>query len=121
MLNRAALSELRAIAQRSAEAADAGGHADELVWAYEALRKRASTLARAQGWATQEQMDNQFPLTSAFREIERLDVAFGGGSGPASNYDMSARLSQTLIDLAAWATGVTLAYDALGGDAGDDV
>ncbi len=121
MLDHETLSELRAIAQRSAEAAEAGGHEDELLRAYEALRTRASALARAQGWATQEQMDDQFPPSGSLREIERLDVAFRGGSGPASVDGMSARLSQALIDLAAWATGVTLAYDALGRDPGGDV
>jgi hypothetical protein len=52
MLDRPAIAELLAIAARSADAAESNTRA--LVDAYEDLRTRATTLARAQEWATPE-------------------------------------------------------------------
>lgn len=52
MTERELLSELRAIAETSANAAGAGGSEAHLLEAYESLRARATALARAHGWAT---------------------------------------------------------------------
>jgi hypothetical protein len=122
MLDREVLSELQAIAVRGAEAADHGGREDELLGAYDALRARAATLARAHGLATPEQMADQFPSPRALLEIERLDAAFGPDrrSAIAPEHGMAARVSQGLMELSAWATGVRLAYETLEGDVGGD-
>jgi hypothetical protein len=115
MMDRDALSELEAIAARSAKAADAGGVESELLGAYESLRARATALALAHGWATAEELADQFPTSRSLREIERLDLAFGSESSPALAPDrgMSARLREGLTELSAWASGVRLAYQTL--------
>ena len=122
MLDREALSELQAIATRGAEAASRSGHESQLLESYDALRARATTLARAHGLATPEQMADQFPSPRALREIERLDAALGAdlGSAIAPERGMAARVSQGLIELSAWATGVRLAYETLEGDVGGE-
>jgi hypothetical protein len=116
MADRDVRCELQAIAERSAEAADSGGLEADLLDAYESLRARATTLAQANGWATSEELADQLPTSRALRQIERLDVAFGVDSGPPSDRGMSARLSEALVELSAWATGVRLAYETLEDD-----
>ena len=122
MLDREMLSELEAIATRGAEAANDGGHESELLEAYDALRARATTLARAHGLATPEQMADQFPSPRALLEIQRLDAAFGADrrSAIAPEHGMAGRATQGLMELSAWATGVRLAYETLEGDVGGD-
>jgi hypothetical protein len=117
--DREVLSELRAIAERSAKTADAGGSEADLLAAYESLRARATALALAHGWATSEQLADQFPSPRALREIERLDLALGAGSLPAlaAERGMPARLGEALVELSAWATGVRVAYEALDDEA----
>jgi hypothetical protein len=114
--DRALLSELRAIAERSAKAADAGGSESALLETYEALRERVEVLARAHGLSTSEDLATSFPSAQALREIERLDQSLGPESSRALPTDpgMSARLSESLRELAGWATGVRLAYETLG-------
>ena len=112
------LAELRAIAERSAKAADAGGPEATLLETYEALRERAEALARAHGLSTSEGQPTRFSSAQALREIERLDRAFGSGSTHTLPADrsMSARLTESLRELSGWATGVRLAYETLGVD-----
>ena len=112
------LAELRAIAERSANAADAGGPEATLLETYEALRERAEALARAHGLSTSEGQATSLSSAQALREIERLDRAFGSESSDALPADrsMSARLSESLRELSGWATGVRLAYETLGVD-----
>jgi hypothetical protein len=114
------LSELRAIAERSAKAADAGGPETALLETYEALRDRAETLALAHGWSTSEDQATRFPSIEGLREIERLDQAFGPEFMRAmpADRDMATRVSESLLELAGWATGVRLAYETLGDDPG---
>lgn len=109
------LSELRAIAEQSAKAADAGGSEADLLDAYEALRIRAEALAQENGWAGSDELANSLPTPRALREIERLDHAFGAQSqaGPAPGRGLSDRLTEALSELSAWATGVRLAYETL--------
>ena len=113
-------SELRAIAERSAKAADAGGPEAALLETYVALRARAETLALAHGWATSEDQATRFPSVEGLREIERLDRVFGPESVRALPADrsMSARLKESLVELSGWATGVRLAYETFDDDAG---
>jgi hypothetical protein len=115
MAGREFLSELRAIAERSARAADAGLPDADLLAAYEALRERAEALALAHGWSTSQELATHLPFAQALREIERLERAFGPESMPALPPDrgMSARLSESLLELSGWATGVRLAYETL--------
>jgi hypothetical protein len=115
VIERDALAELRAIAERGATAADRGGSAAELRETYEGLRERAEVLAARYGWATTTQLADQLPSPKALAQVERLDVAFGPESNPASAPDrsMATRLRDALNDLAGWATGVRLAYETL--------
>ena len=108
-------SELRAIAEQSAKAADTGGSEADLLDAYEALRTRAEALALENGWAGSDELANSLPTPRALREIERLDHAFGARSqaGPAPDRGLSDRLTEALNELSAWATGVRLAYETL--------
>jgi hypothetical protein len=109
------LPELRAIAEQSAKAADAGGSEARLLNTYEALRIRAEALALENGWAGSDELANSLPTPQALREIEQLDHAFGAQSqaGPAPGRDLSDRLTEALNELSAWATGVRLAYETL--------
>ena len=113
------VAELRAIAERSAKAADAGGPEATLQETYEELRKRAEAIARAHGLSTSEGQATSLLSAQALREIERLDRAFGSESSDALPADrsMSARLSESLRELSGWATGVRLAYETLNVDA----
>ncbi len=115
VIERDALAELRAIAERGASAADRGGSEAELRETYDDLRERAEILAARYGWATTAQLADQLPSPKALAEVERLDVAFGSDSNPASAPDrgMAARLRDALNDLAGWATGVRLACETL--------
>lgn len=117
VIERDALAELRAIAERGASAADRGGSEAELRETYDDLRERAEILAARYGWATTAQLADQLPSPSALAQVERLDVAFGADSNPASasapDRGMAARLRDALNDLAGWATGVRLAYETL--------
>jgi hypothetical protein len=109
------LSELRAIAEQSAKAADTGGSEAHLLNTYEALRIRAEALALENDWAGSDELANSLPTPQALREIEQLDHAFGAQSqaGPTPGRDLSDRVTEALNELSAWATGVRLAYETL--------
>ena len=109
------VSELRSIAEQSAEAAERGGREDELLEAYVTLRERAVALAKMRELATAERLADQFPSPQALREIERLDIAFGPDSspGPPPDRGLPARLTEALVELSGWATGARLAYETL--------
>jgi hypothetical protein len=113
--DRELLSELRAIAEQSARAADAAGPDVCLLATYEALRERAEELARAHGWATSEELATSFPRLQALHEIERLDRAFEleTSRGVPPDRHMYARLIDLLMELSGWATGVGLAFETL--------
>jgi hypothetical protein len=115
MTHRGVISELRAIAEQSAKAADRCATEADLVNGYEGLRERAVLLARTQGLATEDQLANQFPSPRALLEIERLDIAFGATPAPglASDRGLPARLGEALLELSGWATGARLAYETL--------
>lgn len=100
--------------------AEAGGPEAALLETYETLRDRAEALALAHGWSTSEDQATRFPSVDGLREIERLDQAFGPELTRAlpADRDMGARVSESLLQLAGWATGVRLAYETLGDDAG---
>jgi hypothetical protein len=118
MTHSAVISELRAIAERSAEASERAGPEAELCDAYASLRERAVALARTHDLVTEEQLADQFPSPQALREIERLDIALGPGSipGPSANRGVTTRLTEALVELSGWATGVRLAYETLEDD-----
>ena len=67
------------------------------------------------GWATADEFDVQFPTVDALVEIESLDRALGKGSGPEGPLPRgtAARLTQALVQLGGWVTGVRLAYETL--------
>jgi hypothetical protein len=115
VIDRDVLLELRAIAERSAKVADAGGSEADLLDAYEELRVRAAALALEHDWAGSEGLAESLRTPRALREIERLDHAFGAEfvAGPAPTRDLSDRLTEALNELSAWVTGVRLAYETL--------
>jgi hypothetical protein len=114
----AVISELRAIAERSAEASEHGGPEAELLDAYASLRERTVALARTYHLASEEQLADQFPSPQALREIETLDIAFGRGSipGPSPDRGTTTRLTEALVELSGWARGARLAYETLEDD-----
>jgi hypothetical protein len=65
------------------------------------------------GWATADEFDSQFPTVDALVEIESLDRALGEASERDGPEACAARLTQALVQLGAWATGVCLAYKTL--------
>jgi hypothetical protein len=113
------VSEVRAIAERSAKAAEVGATELALADAYEELRARAITLALAHRLASLEELTDQFPTLPGLREIERLNLAFGDDS-VSEDRGASARLRRALVELAAWATGIRLAFAALERDSDRD-
>lgn len=117
-----ALVELVAIAARSAETAGSNSRERELFDAYEELRTHAITLARAQEWATPEQMADQFPSLTGFDEIEMLNAASRETETASvlSDGALAARVRQALVELAAWARGIVIAYQALDRDVEGD-
>ena len=67
------------------------------------------------GWASADEFDVQFPTVDSLTEIESLDRALGKASGPDGPLPRgtAARLTQALVQLGGWATGVRLAYETL--------
>lgn len=115
MAHESVISELRSIAEQSAEAAARGGLEHELLATYVTLRERAVELAKTKELATAQQLADQFPSPQALREIERLDIAFGADPSPELPPDrgLPARLTEALVELSGWATGARLAYETL--------
>ena len=103
---------LRRLAQSCQDAASSPA---ELAQRYTALRAEAVDLNDRHGWATAEEFGVQFPTVGALVEIESLDRALGRVSGPQGLLarGTAARLTQALVQLGGWATGVRLAYETL--------
>ena len=93
---------------------DAAASPADLAKRYTALRAEAMDLNDRQGWATADEFDVQFPTIDALVEIESLDRALGA-SGPDGPVDRgtTARLTEALLQLAGWTTGVRLAQETL--------
>jgi hypothetical protein len=94
---------------------DAAGSAAELAERYGALRAEAMALNEQRGWATADDLAAQLPSLEELIAIESLDRAFGETSAPDLPVERGteARLTEALIQLAGWATGVRLAYGTL--------
>jgi hypothetical protein len=103
---------LRRLAQSCQDAALSPA---DLALRYRALRAEAVDLNDRHGWATAEEFGVQFPTVDALVEIESLDRALGKVSGPEGPLPRgtAARLTQALVQLGGWATGVRLAYETL--------
>ena len=88
---------------------------EDLAKRYMALRTEAVTLNEQYGWATFEELAVQIPSLEAMLEIESLDRAFGetAASGLSVERGTAARLSEALIQLEGWTTGLRLAYETL--------
>jgi hypothetical protein len=67
------------------------------------------------GWVTVNDLAAQLPSLAELVVIESLDRAFGETSAPDLPVERGteARLTEALIQLAGWATGVRLAYETL--------
>jgi hypothetical protein len=91
---------------------DAAGSAAER---YGALRAEAMALNERHGWATADDLAAQLPSLEELIAIESLDRAFGETSAPDLPVERgtATRLTEALIPLAGWATGVRLAYETL--------
>ena len=92
---------------------DATASPADLAPRYTSLRAQAMELNDRHGWATADEFDSQFPTVDALVEIESLDRALGEASEPDGPQARAARLTQALVQLGAWATGVRLAYKTL--------
>ena len=94
---------------------DAAGSAAELAERYGALRAEAMELNEQHGWETADDLAEQLPSLEELIAIESLDRAFGETSAPDLPVERgtATRLTEALIHLAAWATGVRLAYETL--------
>ena len=92
---------------------DAAASPADLAKRYTALRG-AMGLNDRQGWATADEFDAQFPTIDALVEIESLERALGA-SGPDGPVDRgtTGRLTDALLQLAGWTTGVRLAQETL--------
>jgi hypothetical protein len=82
---------------------------------YAALRAEALSINDQHGWARADVLSTQFPSLDALSEIASLERATA--EAPALDRSIepatAARLTEALIELASWATGVRLAYEAL--------
>ena len=92
---------------------DAAASPADLAHRYTSLRAQAMELNDRHGWATADEFDSQFPTVDALVEIESLDRALGEGSRAGRPSARAARLTQALVQLGGWATGVRLAYETL--------
>ena len=99
----------------AASCQDAVASPADLAKHYAALRAQAIELNGREGWATADEFDVQFPTVDALVEIESLDRALGKVSRPEGPLPRgtAARLTQALVQLGGWATGVRLAYETL--------
>jgi hypothetical protein len=82
---------------------------------YMAMRAEALTLNEQYRWATSEEFGAQIPSLESLLETESLDWAFGETAAPGLPVERGtgARLREALTELAAWATGLRLAYETL--------
>lgn len=103
------------LSRLAASCQDAAASTSNLAKRYTALRTQAMELNARHGWATADEFDVQFPAIDALVEIESLDRALGGASGPAGPVERgtATRLTEALLQLAAWTTGVRLAQETL--------
>jgi hypothetical protein len=103
---------LRRVADACQDAAD---EAADLADRYAALREQARRLNDRHGWATRDEFDAQVPTVDALVEIESLDRALEQGLGRDSVDPRRAatHLTDALLQLAGWATGVRLAHETL--------
>jgi hypothetical protein len=99
----------------AASCQDAAGSATDLAARYTAVRAQAKELNDRHGWATADEFDTQFPSVEALIEIESLDLTLGAAPGPDGPVERGAapRLTQALLQLAGWTTGVRLAHETL--------
>jgi hypothetical protein len=97
----------------AASCQDAAASPRDLARRYTSLRAQAMELNDRHGWAAADEFDTQFPTVDALLEIESLDRALGEGSEPDGPEARAAQLTQALVQLGAWATGVRLAYKTL--------
>lgn len=103
---------LRRLADACQDAADDGA---DLADRYAALREQARRLNDRHGWATREEFDTQTPTVDALVEIESLDRALEEGLArdPVDPRRVATHLTEALLQLAGWATGVRLAHETL--------
>jgi hypothetical protein len=106
------ISELSSLAQSCQDAARSGA---DLAERYAVLRAQGIELNERGGWATADELEALIPTVDGLVAIELLDRAFGEMSGPDLPIDRgsAARLTEALLQLAGWATGVRLAQEAL--------
>ena len=99
----------------AASCQDATASPADLAQRYTALREEAMGLNDRHGWATADEFDVQFPTIDALVEIESLDRALGKVSRPEGPLPLgtAAWLTQALVQLGGWTTGVRLAYETL--------
>ena len=93
--------------------AAASGH--DLAERYVAVRADAAALNEQYGWATSDEFGAQVPSLESLLETESLDRAFGATAAPGLPVERgtATRLGEALTELAAWATGLRLAYETL--------
>ena len=109
-------ADVNILLRRLADACqDAAASAANLAERYTALRAQAVELNARHGWATADEFKAQIPTVEALIAIESLDRAFGDTSsrGLPVERGAAARLTEALLQLAGWATGVGLAYETL--------
>ena len=111
------IAELELLAFVALEAADRFTPADaaQAAVAYDAVRSRACTLNRHQGWAKPEEFDVLFPTLDTQREIEALEHHYGALA--SKEQELGASEQRLLWHLAAWITGVLRAR-SLGDETG---
>jgi hypothetical protein len=104
---------LRRLEESCQDAVESSG---DLAERYAALRAEASGLNDRHHWATEEEFATQTPTLASLVAIESLDRAFGETSVRDRPLERGteARLTEALIELAGWVTGVRLAYETLG-------
>lgn len=106
---------LGALADDSSAALTRGADESELSERYVELQRRAVALNRQHGWATDAELATVLPTLESLRAIESLDLALGQSSvpGPPVDRGTTVRLQEAVAQLAAWATGMKLAYETL--------
>jgi hypothetical protein len=106
---------LGALARDSSAALASDADAPELAERYIELRVRAAALNHQHGWATEDEFATMLPTLESLHVIGLLDSALGQPSVPDLPVERGTRtrLDESLTHLAAWATGLRMAYETL--------
>jgi hypothetical protein len=107
------LGDLKRLAEESEHAIRRCASSKALSNEYRRIRTQLERLNREQRWATVEEFATEVPSLAGLELISSLDSMVGATDRFRLPDDPADRLVAALRQLAAWATGIRLAYETL--------